>query len=89
MCEKNGYAMDEEARTCASQVLTEMYEDRDENFGNARDARNFFERSVACQSDRVAALESVDKEILMALTAADLQKAAGEEDEPGESQNAD
>ena len=78
MCGKNGYALDGEAQTYAKQVLTEMYEDRDENFGNARDARNFFERSVACQSDRVAALEAVDKDALMALTAADLKKAAGD-----------
>ena len=84
MCEKNGYTMDEEAKACAGRVLKEMYEDRDENFGNARDVRNFFERSVACQSDRVAALETVDKDILMALTAADLQKAAGEEESAGE-----
>lgn len=78
MCGKNGYVMDEAAQTCARDVLQEMYADRDENFGNARDARNFFERSVACQSDRVAALETVDKDTLMALTADDLKKAAGD-----------
>ena len=61
-----------------------MYACRDENFGNARDVRNFFERSVAFQSDRVAGLEQVDKDTLMALTAADLKQAAGEEDEPEE-----
>ncbi len=79
MCKKNGYALDGEAEKYAKEFLNEMYACRDENFGNARDVRNFFERSVACQSDRVAALESVDKEALMALTAADLKEAAGEE----------
>ena len=90
MCKKNGYALDGEAESCAKEFLNEMYACRDENFGNARDVRNFFERSVACQSDRVAVLETVDKEALMALTAADLKEAAGEDEEPtGETQNAE
>ncbi len=82
MCKKNGYTLDEAAGTYAKDFLSEMYEDRDENFGNARDVRNFFERSVACQADRVAALESVDKDGLMALTEADLKQAAGDEEDP-------
>ena len=80
MCAKNGYVLDEAARDYAKEFLNEMYACRDENFGNARDVRNFFERSVACQSDRVAALEQVDKEALMALSTADLKQAAGEEE---------
>jgi len=78
MCGKNGYSLDKEAEKYAAGFLGEMYANRDENFGNARDVRNFFERSVACQADRVAALESVDKDVLMALTVADLKKAAGD-----------
>ena len=81
MCEKNGYALDEAAGDYAKEVLNEMYACRDENFGNARDVRNFFERSVACQSDRVAALERVDKETLMVFTTEDLKEAAGEDGE--------
>ena len=84
MCQKNGYTLDGEAESYAREFLKELYACRDENFGNARDVRNFFERSVACQSDRVAALETVDKEALMALTAADLREAAGEDEEPAE-----
>ena len=72
--------LDQPAQDYAKAFLNEMYACRDENFGNARDVRNFFERSIACQSDRVAALETVDKEVLMALTEADLKQAAGEEE---------
>ena len=82
MCEKNGYTLDEAAGAYAKDFLDEMYENRDENFGNARDVRNFFERAVSCQSDRVAGLETVDKAALMALTQADLKRAAGDEEEP-------
>ena len=81
MCRKNGYELDAAADHAAAEAFQVLYERRDENFGNARDVRNFFERSVACQSDRVAALENIDKEALMALTAADLKEAAGEDEE--------
>ena len=81
MCKKNGYTLDDKALEYAKEFLNEMYACRDENFGNARDVRNFFERSVAIQSDRVAFLEEVTKEALMALDVADLKKAAGEEEE--------
>ena len=73
MCAKNGYTLDEETDRAAVEAFTQMYEERDENFGNARDVRNVFERAVARQSDRVAALEAPDREVLMALTAADLE----------------
>lgn len=76
MCEKNGYTLSDDSRAYAEQYLKELYENRDENFGNARDVRNLFERAVARQSDRVAALEAPSKEELMALTVADLQEEA-------------
>ena len=75
MCERNGYTMDEATAQAAAEAFREMYEKRDENFGNARDVRNLFERAVARQADRVAALEQPDKEALMALTEADLQES--------------
>ena len=74
LCEKNGYALDEETRKYAADLFDKLYQERDENFGNARDVRNLFERGVARQSNRVAALESPGREDLMALTTADLRE---------------
>lgn len=79
MCLKNGYSLTGESENYCAQAFTELYEDRDENFGNARDVRNIFERAVSRQSDRVAAMEAPQKEDLMTLTEADLK-----EDEGGE-----
>ncbi len=73
MCKKNGYTLDGEAETFASDLFRQLYEERDENFGNARDVRNIFERGVARQSNRVAAMENPTKEDLMALKAEDLK----------------
>jgi len=79
MCEKNGYRVDGEGETYAGELLQRLYDNRDENFGNARDVRNLFERAISRQSDRIAALEAPTKEDLMTLTTADLKAAAGEE----------
>ena len=72
MCKKNGYTIDEETDKFCVDAFRQLYENRDENFGNARDVRNIFEHGIARQADRVAAMESPTKEELMALTIADL-----------------
>ena len=79
MCEKNGYTPDKGCKTYAADLFSRLYEQRDENFGNARDVRNLFERSMGRQANRVAAMEAPTKEDLMTLTADDLKQAEGEE----------
>ena len=77
LCKKNGYALSPEGEAWAEGALRELYENRDENFGNARDVRNLFERAVARQADRVARLESPTREQLMELRAEDLREGGG------------
>ncbi len=72
LCAKNGYALSREGEERAGEMLRALYEDRDENFGNARDVRNLFEKAVARQSDRVARLDGPTREQLMELTADDV-----------------
>ena len=72
MCRKNGYTLSQEGEEQMKQDLLELYENRDENFGNARDVRNRFEQAVARQSNRVAQLESPTREQLMELLPEDL-----------------
>ena len=47
MCQKNGYVLSPEAAQWAEQDFLSLYEGRDENFGNARDVRNLFEKAVS------------------------------------------
>ena len=82
MCKKNGYALSQEAEAWAEQDFKDLYENRDENFGNARDVRNLFEKAVARQSDRVARLEAPTKEQLMELLPEDLKEPEAEEPAP-------
>ena len=72
MCEKNGYTLSPEGAERMKKDLLDLYSHRDENFGNARDVRNRFERAVARQSDRVARLDAPTREQLMELLPEDL-----------------
>ncbi len=82
MCKKNGYTLSKEAEEHAKTYLDSLYQRRDENFGNARDVRNVFEKSIARQCDRIVTLENPTKEQLMELTVEDL--TGGEKDALGE-----
>ena len=66
-CKKNSYTLTPEAEEAARKMFTEMYEERDENFGNGRDVRNCFEDMVVRQANRVAAMENPTKEDLMSV----------------------
>ena len=80
MCEKNGYTLSQEGERFMEKDLQELYEERDENFGNARDVRNLFEQAVARQADRVSQLEGPTKEQLMELRPEDLGEEAPEKE---------
>ncbi|MBR4099046.1 MAG: AAA family ATPase [Clostridium sp.] len=71
-CKKNGYIMTPEAEEAVRADLADLYENRDENFGNARDVRNIFEKVTSRQADRVAALEAPTRQQLMELLPQDV-----------------
>ena len=72
LCRKNKYELEPEAETFCRDMFNALYQDRDENFGNARDVRNIFERSVANQANRLAAMEAPTKEDLMTFLKEDI-----------------
>jgi SpoVK/Ycf46/Vps4 family AAA+-type ATPase len=76
MCAKNEYALDENARAYAERFFDDLYESRDENFGNARDVRNFFENMVSVHANRVSGVDNPTKADLSEVTADDLEKAS-------------
>ena len=76
MCRKNSYELDEKASAFAEKHFNELYDMRDDNFGNARDVRNFCENVVSVHSDRVAAMESPTKDDLVTILEEDLDKAS-------------
>ncbi len=70
---RNDYRLDDAAEAAVKDHLQELYEDRDGNFGNARDVRNLFEKIIAAQADRVAGLENPSDEDISTITVEDLK----------------
>lgn len=78
-CKKGGYTLDEEAEAFAVEYFNDMYESRDENFGNGRDVRNRFEDMISRQANRVAAMENPTRDDLMTVRKADMLPAPEDE----------
>ncbi|MBQ5406627.1 MAG: AAA family ATPase [Oscillospiraceae bacterium] len=85
-CAKNSYTLTEETEKAAVEMFTQLYEERNDNFGNGRDVRNCFEDMIVRQSNRVAAMDAPTKEDLMAVLPEDLKEPEeGEAAAPEES----
>lgn len=81
-CKKGCYTLEDRAAELVRDFIAE--ENRTPaSFGNARGVRNIFEQILVNQANRLAAMEHVTREDLMAITPADVQAARGaEEPEP-------
>ena len=73
-CKKHGYVLSPEADAALTAALTELYENRDENFGNGRTVRNLFEDAVSRQADRISAIENPGRDELMNLLPEDISE---------------
>ena len=76
--QRSDYQLSTQAAERARAYLEELYQNRDDNFGNARDVRNLFEKIVARQADRVAKLESPSDAQILTIEAEDLDGVMGE-----------
>jgi len=76
MCKKSEYVLTDDAALFAREFFSRLYEDRDENFGNARFVRNFFENIVTVHSDRISSLDGHTRDDLTNVIISDLEKAA-------------
>lgn len=74
-CTNNGYLLDEESKKYLSQEFNTMYENRDDNFGNARTVRNVFENAIRHQANRLAYLSDYNDRDLMCLNYQDVHLA--------------
>lgn len=54
MGDRNGYLFDEDAKTKLRTVIDTLYENRTDNFANARTVRNFFEKMLTVHANRMA-----------------------------------
>lgn len=72
MTSKSGYKLSEEAAKKAKRIFSDLYAFRDDNFANGRTVRNFFEKVMVRQANRLALLDELTNEQLELLEAQDL-----------------
>lgn len=76
-CDNNGYTIDEGALELLQNHFQTLYDQRDEHFGNARTARNIFEKSINAQANRIADLASFSDHDLETITVDDIKSVVG------------
>jgi hypothetical protein len=72
MAEKSHFRLTDATRETLLKVFEELYVRRDRTFGNARVARNLFEKSIERQANRLAVLSSLSDEVLTTLLPEDI-----------------
>jgi len=77
-CDSNGYKLSEETIPMLTHKLNEMFETREEHFGNARAIRNVFEHAINNQANRLVLDNDITDDELMELTIEDITSALEE-----------
>lgn len=72
MCKKNDYKYSEEVKEKILFDIGKMVSEKGSNFANAREIRNYFERIVARQADRIITMGQGDMDALLSITVEDL-----------------
>jgi SpoVK/Ycf46/Vps4 family AAA+-type ATPase len=71
-CKSEEYTVEASAQKMLMKLITNIYNNRSEDFGNGREVRNLFEKIVTKQSKRVAAISCPTKKDLMEIKMEDL-----------------
>ncbi len=70
---KNDYQIHNDAQQFLRGYFHSLYKNRDDNFGNARDVRNLFEKLIVKQANRVVYLTNPTNEDIITITPDDLE----------------
>ena len=74
MCKKSGLTATQDTRDLVLKHFEKEYANRNETFANGREVRNFFEKIVVNQANRLAQESYIDDEDVATLTAEDISK---------------
>ena len=73
LCKSMGYTISEECKDCVETYFEQRYENRDINFANGRDVRNYFEMAMVNQANRLSTVSDISNEALSELELEDVQ----------------
>lgn len=71
-CRKYGLRLSEDAKRNLVVFLSTIFSEKTENFANAREIRNLFERSIVNQANRLGDLETISNDELEEIISSDL-----------------
>ncbi len=74
MCSAQDFHMTEEADAVVKEHFEKMVEDKDDNFANAREVRNFFERCIERQANRLVREEKIEFSQITTFTEDDVKE---------------
>ena len=80
-CDKYQYKLTEEAEEVVKKEIERLEAEKGENFANAREVRNLFEKIITNQAARVSGMENIDEEGLTVITKEDLEDAIAKSEE--------
>ena len=72
LCGKYGLVLSGEAQSAAEEYIGQMEAAKGENFGNARDVRNFFEKILKRQATRIAAENNITEASIKTIVSKDI-----------------
>jgi SpoVK/Ycf46/Vps4 family AAA+-type ATPase len=72
-CDQSDYSLSTNAEVSLLSLFQDAYTKRDETFGNARFARNIFERAIANLASRIVTLEQPERANLQLIEDSDIQ----------------
>ncbi len=73
ICKKSSFQPTEEASACVEAFFRNRTEEHPASFANGRDVRNYFEKALTNQANRLAAKTTLSDEDLMTITAEDVK----------------
>ncbi|SCI49219.1 stage V sporulation protein K [uncultured Blautia sp.] len=73
MCKNSGYISTDEVLDYSRLIFEKKYKNRGKNFANAREVRNFFEKAMMRQADRLFAIQNPTNEQLSTLELSDVE----------------
>lgn len=73
MASRSEYIVSLEAEKKLFSIFQDLYAKRDNHFGNGRTVRNIFEKTIENQSNRIASVSQLTKEILTTIELQDIE----------------
>ncbi|MDC8004864.1 AAA family ATPase [Aureisphaera galaxeae] len=71
-CTKNDFALNQEAKEKLEFIFDKLYEKRHKSFGNARAARNLFEKIIEYHANRIVSITPITEELLKTIVEEDI-----------------